>query len=128
MLINNAGVGITGPLEEIPLEEIKNNFELAYLAISKNPFSYRFISKELKKDFFELNDEERNELPLMIEVAKNLIEKEYKPDGYNIGMNCGETAGQTVFHFHCHIIPRYKGDMENPRGGVRHCVSGKGNY
>ena len=60
--------------------------------------------------------------------AKELIQAEYKPDGYNIGMNCGATAGQTVFHFHCHVIPRYKGDMENPRGGVRHCVAGKGNY
>jgi diadenosine tetraphosphate (Ap4A) HIT family hydrolase len=43
-------------------------------------------------------------------------------------MNCGETAGQTVFHFHCHIIPRYTGDMENPRGGIRHCINGKGYY
>lgn len=68
------------------------------------------------------------DMHLWIDIAKNLIEKDHKPDGYNIGMNCGETAGQTVFHFHCHIIPRYKGDMENPRGGVRHCVSGKGNY
>ena len=44
------------------------------------------------------------------------------------GMNCGETAGQTVMHFHCHVIPRYKGDMTDPRGGVRHCVQGKGYY
>ena len=64
----------------------------------------------------------------MIEVAKKLIENDNSPDGYNIGMNCGESAGQTIFHFHCHVIPRYIGDMENPRGGVRHCVAGKGNY
>ena len=63
-----------------------------------------------------------------IELAKSIIEKEHEPDGYNIGMNCGESAGQTVFHFHCHLIPRYKGDMENPRGGIRHCINGKGNY
>ena len=56
------------------------------------------------------------------------IEKKHSPSGYNIGMNCGEDAGQTVMHFHCHIIPRYKGDMENPRGGIRHCVEGKGYY
>ena len=43
-------------------------------------------------------------------------------------MNCGEVAGQTVPHFHCHLIPRYPGDMANPRGGVRHCVAGKGYY
>lgn len=57
--------------------------------------------------------------------AKRLIELEFKPDGYNIGMNCGETAEQSVFHFHCHVILRYKGDTANPRGGVRHCVPGK---
>lgn len=43
-------------------------------------------------------------------------------------MNCGTSVGQTVMHFHCHIIPRYIGDMENLRGGVRHCVQGKGGY
>ena len=43
-------------------------------------------------------------------------------------MNCGEVSGQTVMHFHCHLIPRFKGDVENPRGGVRHCVMGKGYY
>ena len=49
-------------------------------------------------------------------------------NGCNIGMNCGESAGQTVMHFHCHIIPRYNGDMEDPRGGVRHSIEGKGYY
>jgi diadenosine tetraphosphate (Ap4A) HIT family hydrolase len=43
-------------------------------------------------------------------------------------MNCGETAGQTVFHCHVHLIPRRKGDVENPRGGIRHLISGKGFY
>jgi diadenosine tetraphosphate (Ap4A) HIT family hydrolase len=104
------------------------NFFLIKDRFPVSPGHVLIISKDLKKDFFELNDEERKELPLMIEVAKKLIDIEYKPDGYNIGMNCGETAGQTVFHLHCHIIPRYMGDMVNPRGGVRHCITGKGNY
>lgn len=43
-------------------------------------------------------------------------------------MNCGEAAGQTVMHFHCHIIPRYHGDMKNPKGEVRYCIEGKGYY
>ena len=86
------------------------------------------ISKVVKKDYFELSNEELIELPLMITKAKELIEKEYSPNGYNIGMNCGESAGQTVMHFHCHIIPRYNGDMEDPRGGVRHSIKGKGYY
>jgi diadenosine tetraphosphate (Ap4A) HIT family hydrolase len=86
------------------------------------------ISNLPKSDYFELTSEERKSLDEVILTAKNLIENEFSPDGYNIGMNCGETAGQTVFHFHCHLIPRYVGDMDNPRGGVRHCIKGKGNY
>ena len=86
------------------------------------------ISNNLRKDFFDLNEQERENLAEVILRAKGLIEFEFNPDGYNIGMNCGEAAGQTIFHFHCHIIPRYSGDMKNPRGGVRHCIEGKGNY
>ncbi|MDX1639016.1 MAG: HIT family protein [Balneolaceae bacterium] len=56
------------------------------------------------------------------------MEKKHQPDGWNIGMNCGSVAGQTIFHFHCHLIPRYKGDMDDPSGGVRHSVEGKGYY
>ena len=50
------------------------------------------------------------------------------PDGFNIGVNVGETAGQTVMHLHMHLIPRYKGDMPDPRGGVRHVSPEKGKY
>ena len=86
------------------------------------------ISKQLKQTFFDLSSTERIELVEMLEATKTLIETKYKPDGYNIGMNCGEAAGQTVMHFHCHVIPRYVGDMDDPRGGVRHCIPGKGRY
>ena len=75
-----------------------------------------------------MNTNERIELTGLINKAKEIIEKQYKPNGYNIGMNCGEVAGQSVMHFHCHIIPRYRDDMKNPKGGIRHCVEGKGNY
>lgn len=86
------------------------------------------ISKQLRKDYFELTNDEKIDLDEAILLAKSLIEVESIPDGYNIGMNCGETAGQTVFHFHCHLIPRFEGDMESPRGGVRHVIPSKGNY
>jgi len=86
------------------------------------------ISNVVRQDYFSLTDEERYSLVDTIEVAKSLVLAKYKPDGFNIGMNCGAAAGQTVFHFHCHLIPRYKGDMENPRGGVRYCIPEKGNY
>jgi len=54
--------------------------------------------------------------------------KDEKWDGFNIGQNCGESAGQTVMYPHVHMIPRRKGDMQDPRGGVRHVIPEKGNY
>jgi diadenosine tetraphosphate (Ap4A) HIT family hydrolase len=86
------------------------------------------VSKRICADFFSLNAEEKAELTAIIGRTKDAIEKVYSPDGYNIGMNCGGVAGQTVMHFHCHVIPRYKGDMEDPRGGVRGVIPGKQKY
>lgn len=103
-------------------------FFMIYDGYPVSPGHILIISNDEKVDYFSLNNKERSELTSLIEVAKQIIEKERKPDGYNIGMNCGEAAGQTVMHFHCHVIPRYNGDMDNPRGGIRHCREGKGYY
>lgn len=100
---------------------IKDNFPVS-------PGHVLIITKNHKENYFDLSNEEVIELNNMIIKAKTIIEKEFKPNGYNIGMNCGLRAGQSVMHFHCHLIPRYKGDVENPRGGVRHVIPGKGNY
>jgi len=62
-----------------------------------------------------------------LSVGKDMIEKG-ECDGFNIGLNWGEAAGQTVMYPHIHLIPRRKGDMEDPRGGVRHVIPEKGNY
>ncbi|MCG9971167.1 HIT family protein [Christiangramia crocea] len=117
--------------EKIP-EENKlykgNNFFLIYDRYPVSPGHILIISNKKKSDYFSLSDEEKLELPDLIDKAKELIQQENFPDGFNIGMNCGEVAGQTVMHFHCHVIPRYKNDMEDPRGGIRHCVKGKGYY
>ena len=78
--------------------------------------------------FFDLTTEEQQELLQLIETVKSDLDREFSPDGYNIGMNCGAADGQTVMHFHCHLIPRFVGDVEDPRGGVRWCVPSKGNY
>ena len=108
-------------------------YKAAYFFIIEDAFPVSpghllIISNVLKRDYFELSKEEQASLSIAIQKAKDIIVQTHQPDGYNIGMNCGKAAGQTVFHFHCHVIPRYDGDMPNPRGGVRHCVEGKGNY
>lgn len=88
-----------------------------------------FIPKRHTKDYFGLTQAEVNAINTLMADQKKLLESEDSTiDGFNIGMNCGETAGQTIFHCHVHLIPRRKGDVENPRGGVRHIIAGKGFY
>ena len=122
---------MSNPFKNLP-EDKKIHVGKHFFIIEDNypvsPGHLLIISNKEKTDYFELSEVEQKELTHLICVSKIIIEQKYKLDGYNIGMNCGESAGQTVFHFHCHIIPRYLGDMDNPRGGVRHCVKGKGNY
>ena len=117
----------------LQIPEERKIYKNEYFFIIKDAFPVSpghllIISNQLKKDYFSLSEDEKLHLLKAIETAKSIVESEFNPDGYNIGMNCGETAGQTVFHFHCHLIPRYKGDMEDPRGGVRYCIPEKGYY
>ena len=86
------------------------------------------IPKRHVETFFNLNMVEFGSLGVTIGIIKMILDKKFHPDGYNIGANCGEVAGQTVMHCHIHIIPRYKGDMENPRGGVRGVIPEKQKY
>jgi diadenosine tetraphosphate (Ap4A) HIT family hydrolase len=79
-------------------------------------------------DYFSLTVEEKQALFALIDDCKEMIEKNFRPAGYNIGFNVGEAAGQTVMHCHCHVIPRYVGDVKEPRGGVRGVVPGKRVY
>lgn len=116
---------------EFPKERILfrgNNFFIIYDSYPVSDGHCLIISNEVKETYFDLSDEEKMDLDSMIEKAKEIIEEIRSPDGYNIGMNCGIAAGQTVMHFHCHVIPRYIGDMEEPRGGVRGVIPDKQNY
>jgi diadenosine tetraphosphate (Ap4A) HIT family hydrolase len=88
-----------------------------------------FIPKRHTLDYFSLEQEEVLAINQLMDSHRLLLQKQDPTiDGFNIGMNCGETAGQTIFHCHVHLIPRRKGDVENPRGGVRHIIAGKGFY
>lgn len=70
-------------------------------------------------------DEKRDAEVLLSLLCKQIVPEDLSVQGFNIGMNCGEVAGQTVIHVHIRLIPRRAGDIENPRGGVRGCVPGK---
>ena len=88
-----------------------------------------FIPKRHASDYFQLSQAEINAINQLMTQQKDLLQHSDKSiKGFNIGMNCGEVAGQTIFHCHVHLIPRRKGDVENPRGGVRHIIAGKGFY
>lgn len=86
------------------------------------------VPKRHVPDYFDLSEAEKNDIWQLVEQAKSFLEEKHKPDGFNIGFNSGTAAGQTVFHVHIHIIPRYSGDVEDPTGGVRNVIPGKGKY
>ena len=86
------------------------------------------IPKRHVSSFFDLSKEERQDLLNLADSVKRILEERYHPDGYNIGINVGEAAGQSIFHVHMHLIPRYQGDVPSPRGGVRGVIPTKQNY
>ena len=105
--------------------------ELAYAIFDKFPVGkghMLFIPKRHVKDFFDITKEERNAIFELIDEGKKLLDEKYSPEGYNVGINCGEVAGQTVMHVHVHLIPRYKGDTHCPKGGVRGVIPDKMKY
>jgi diadenosine tetraphosphate (Ap4A) HIT family hydrolase len=77
---------------------------------------------------WDLDPDEYDGCFRLVREVKPILESRFKPDGFNVGANCGEAAGQSVWHAHIHVIPRYKGDTPNPRGGVRHVIPLKGSY
>ncbi|MCK4864488.1 MAG: HIT family protein [Gammaproteobacteria bacterium] len=86
------------------------------------------VTKRHFASFFEATEDELLAIGKAIQKAKVILDKEFSPDGYNIGINVGEAAGQSVHHLHVHVMPRYKGDVEDPRGGVRWILKNKANY
>ncbi|MFO0556328.1 MAG: HIT family protein [Polyangiaceae bacterium] len=78
--------------------------------------------------YFDATWDEQQALWRAVAEVKRRLDAESSPDGYNVGFNAGEAAGQTVPHLHVHVIPRYRGDVEDPRGGVRGVVAGKMRY
>jgi diadenosine tetraphosphate (Ap4A) HIT family hydrolase len=112
-------------------DEVLLERPLAWLQRDKRPLTKGHalvIPRRHVASFFDTTRDERIEMMALIDEAKALIDREHKPDGYNIGINNGEAAGQTVMHVHLHIIPRYLGDKDDPRGGIRWMLPEKAAY
>lgn len=108
---------------------LENNF--SYAIYDKFPVSkghILIIPKQHNSNYFDLSLEEQKECLILLNNAKKILDKEFKPDGYNIGININKDAGQTIWHAHIHLIPRYSGDIEEPRGGVRGVIPFKKIY
>jgi diadenosine tetraphosphate (Ap4A) HIT family hydrolase len=86
------------------------------------------VPKEHIPDWFAAAPELHSELSSLIAATKNEIEQRHQPDGYNVGFNAGVAAGQTIEHLHIHVIPRYKEDIDDPRGGIRWVIPEKAVY
>jgi diadenosine tetraphosphate (Ap4A) HIT family hydrolase len=86
------------------------------------------IPKRHVADYFDLTPNEIAAMQTMMKEIKCQLDNKLHPDGYNIGINVNAAAGQTVFHVHMHLIPRYIGDVANPKGGVRGVIPGKQKY
>jgi len=119
------------PFCQVDYERIFAENDYAYAMRDKHPVSEghsMVISNRHFEDIFDATEEELIGFWKLILEVKEIIDKEFSPNAYNIGANVGRSAGQTVMHMHVHIIPRYRGDVDDPTGGVRYVIPKKGNY
>lgn len=108
---------------------IHNNLAIAVCdRYPVSPGHVLIIPRRHIADYFDISKDEREAVFDLVDRCRDYLDAKYNPDGYNIGINCGEAAGQTIFHVHIHLIPRYRGDIDNPRGGVRGVITGKRIY
>ena len=121
----------TCPFCTMPSERILASGKLAFVVMDGFPISpghtlilpYRHV-----QSWFQTTPEERIEMLELMDAQKVELDRKRKPDSYNIGINDGPAAGQTVAHLHMHLIPRFQGDVSDPRGGVRWVIPEKAVY
>ncbi|HEX6689752.1 MAG TPA: HIT family protein [Burkholderiales bacterium] len=112
------------PCELCSRREVLLENALAYVRPDNNSLSrghVLVIPKRHVADFFDMTAQEQSAVVSLLGEAQKSIQKQHSPDGYNIGVNVGKAAGQSRMHVHLHLIPRYAGDVADPRGGIR-CV------
>ncbi len=122
---------MTSPFLQLPQEAHVASNALAFAIRDGFPVSpghTLIVPRRLVATWFEATREEQVAMLELLDVVKAQLDAELQPNGYNIGVNVGPAAGQTVMHLHMHLIPRFAGDVPDPRGGIRHVIPGKGNY
>jgi diadenosine tetraphosphate (Ap4A) HIT family hydrolase len=110
-----------------PSDVVAEN-SLAYVRHDSNSLSrghVLIVPKRHVADFFEMSADEQAAVLALLNQARKLVQEQHAPDGYNIGVNVGKAGGQSRMHVHVHLIPRYEGDVPDPRGGIRCVLAGK---
>ena len=116
-------------IEEDRIVHEYKHFYVIRDAFPVTPLHSLIITKRHVVSYFQCSKEEHDEIPIILDTQKTELKiLDNTITGFNIGMNIGEDAGQTIFHCHIHIIPRRQGDISNPRGGVRGVIPKKQNY
>ena len=124
-----------GAVEESPFAQISKNEHIAFNRSAfavwdqfpVTPGHALVIPHRLIGSWWQASEEERADLFELVNDVRLIIEQDHAPDGFNLSINLGEAAGQTIDHLHIHVIPRYKSDVPDPRGGVRHVIPSKSN-
>ena len=107
----------------------ENEHAIAFLdSFPVSPGHSLVVPRRHVPTIMDLGTEEYQACFLLVRQIQERLQVELKPDGFNVGVNCGEVAGQTVLHAHIHVIPRFKGDTAHPRGGVRNVIPHKADY
>jgi len=119
------------PFCDIDASSVRLRAQLAFAIRDLHPVSpghTLVVPHRHVETYFDAEPNERLALWELVDEVKHALDAEFAPDGYNVGFNAGLAAGQTVFHLHVHVIPRFAGDVDDPRGGVRHVIPARGNY
>jgi len=114
------------PVERVVLEDEYSQAFFDDFPIS--PGHLLIIPKVHVTTLFDLNAVELASMMDILRLAREILIDQFDPDGFNIGINDGEAAGQTISHLHLHLIPRYEGDVADPRGGIRWLIPAKAKY
>jgi diadenosine tetraphosphate (Ap4A) HIT family hydrolase len=119
------------PFCAVPVDRLIESSEHAFSVFDGFPVSpghTLIITRRHVPNVFDLSEDEIADIIRLVRAAKLRLDRELSPSGYNLGLNVGEDAGQTIMHVHVHVIPRYPGDTSDPTGGVRHVIPGKARY